>query len=146
MKSIAHLVLSVCLALFFIYAGSKKFIPKERKADPAGKIALVNAVQQEQYENPIPFKLAVKMMSASGFLKLVGVLQILSGLLILFPKTRLGGLIFLLPITLNVFCIHLFMDNRADENIETGILFGLNLLLLLAYRKKLGSLLNAKIN
>lgn len=106
MKSIVHLILSLILGLFFIYAGAKKFIPKEHKANPNAKIELVNAVQNDAYENPVPFKLTVKMLSSSGFLKMVGILQILSGLMIVIPKTRLGGLIVLLPITINVFCIH----------------------------------------
>ena len=29
--------------------------------------------------------------------------------------------------------MHVFFDNRVDENIETGILLGLNILLLLPY-------------
>jgi len=146
MKSIVHLILSIGLGLFFMYAGAKKFIPKPPRQDANAKTELVTAVQNDDYSNPTTFKLAVKMLKVSGFLKMVGVLQILSGLLILLPKTRLGGLIFLLPITLNIFCIHLFMDNRMDENIETGLFFALNLLLLLAYSKKLGTLLNARIN
>jgi uncharacterized membrane protein YphA (DoxX/SURF4 family) len=146
MKSIVHLILCVLLGLFFIYAGVQKFIPKEHKANPNAKTEWVNAVQNDTYKNPLPFQLTVKMLSASGFLKMVGVLQVLSGLLILIPKTRMGGLIFLLPITINVFCIHFFMDNRVEENIETGIFLMLNLLLLLAYSKKMASLLDAKIN
>ncbi|KAA5536108.1 hypothetical protein F0919_00100 [Taibaiella lutea] len=146
MKSIIHFILSAGLALFFIYAGVKKFLPKEQTPNPSAKSELVAAIQNDHYASPVPFKLAVKMLKVSGFLKMVGVLQILSGLLILFPKTRLGGLIFLLPVTLNIFFIHLFMDNRMDENIETGIFFTLNLLLLLAYSKKIGTLFNARIN
>jgi putative oxidoreductase len=146
MKSIVHLILSVVLGLFFIYAGIMKFVPKEHKGNPNAKTELVSAIQSDHYENPVPFQLTVKMLSVSGYLKMVGVLQILSGLLILIPKTRMGGLMVLLPITINIFCIHFFMDNRASENIETGIFLGLNVLLLLAYSKKIASLLDAKIN
>lgn len=105
---------------------------------PKGKAdnqALVKAVYENQYEPPVTFKLTLKSMSASGFLKLVGVLQILSSLLILLPRTRLIGLLALLPVTTNIFCLHFFMDNRPGENLETGAYLALNLLLLAYYLK-----------
>jgi uncharacterized membrane protein YphA (DoxX/SURF4 family) len=141
--TILHILLSLALGGFFIYAGVQKFIPKERK--PSDPTEMVDAVTNNKYENPIPFKLSVKMLSTSGFLKFVGVLQILAGLLIVITQTRLIGLMLLLPLTINIFCFHLFMDNRMDENIETGSILLVNILLFLAYYKKLGTLLHSKI-
>jgi len=143
--SYTHGLLAVLLAAFFLYAGVKKFIPKERPVNPKANLAYIESIETNNFENPISFRLAVKMLSASGFLKLIGVIQILAGLLIIIPKTRLIGLVFLLPITLNIFAFHLFMDNRMDENIETGLFFLVNLLLLLAYYKKITALVGAKI-
>jgi uncharacterized membrane protein YphA (DoxX/SURF4 family) len=147
MKSlkIPHLILSVALALFFIYAGTKKFIPRSKSSKPDKNIELIQSVTTNFYENPITFQLCVKMLKTTGFLKMVGVLQILAGLLILFPFTRLVGLITLLPITINIFCFHLFMDNRIGENLETGLYLLINCLLIVAYYKTISTLFKAKV-
>lgn len=138
---ITHLILSVFLAVFFIYAGVKKFIPKPPSNKPLSNEEFVKAFEENRFESPTTFKMAIKALKTSGFLKMVGVLQILAGLLIILPPTRLIGLLMLLPLTVNVFCFHFFMDNRPDENIETGFLFLLNVLLLVVYSKNLRALL-----
>jgi uncharacterized membrane protein YphA (DoxX/SURF4 family) len=140
-----HGIFALLLAALFLYAGVKKFIPKDRPVNPKANLAYVEAIETNTFEQPVTFRLAVKMLSASGFLKLIGVIQFLAGLLILIPKTRLIGLVFLLPITLNIFAFHLFMDNRMDENVETGLFFLVNLLLVLSYYKKIATLFGAKI-
>lgn len=144
--TISHALLSVFLAAFFIYAGIKKFIPKPPSTKPANNAEYIKAFEENAFENPINFKMGVKALKVSGFLKMVGVLQILSGLLIIIPYTRLIGLMMLLPITVNVFSFHFFMDNRTDENIETGFFLLLNIALTLFYLKQLGSLVVKKKN
>jgi uncharacterized membrane protein YphA (DoxX/SURF4 family) len=143
--SYTHGVFALLLAALFLYAGVKKFIPKDRPVNPKANSAYVEAIETNTFEQPTTFRLAVKMLSASGFLKLIGVIQLLAGLLILFPKTRLIGLVFLLPITLNIFAFHLFMDNRVDENVETGLFFLVNLFLVGSYYRKIATLFGAKI-
>jgi uncharacterized membrane protein YphA (DoxX/SURF4 family) len=142
--TISHALLSVFLAAFFIYAGIKKFIPKPPSTTPANNAEYIKAFEENTFENPINFKMGVKALKVSGFLKMVGIIQILSGVLIIIPFTRLIGLLMLLPITVNVFCFHFFMDNRTDENIETGFFLILNSSLLLFYLKQLGSLIIKK--
>ncbi|PBQ30250.1 hypothetical protein CNR22_00235 [Sphingobacteriaceae bacterium] len=137
---INHIVLSVFLAVFFIYAGVKKFIPKPPLNKPVSNEAFVKAFEENKFESPVTFKMAIKALKTSGFLKMVGVLQILAGLLIILPPSRLIGLLMLLPLTVNVFCFHFFMDNRPDENIETGFLFLLNVMLLVFYSDRLKNL------
>ncbi len=143
--SYTHALFAILLAALFIYAGVKKFIPKDRPTNPKAKKEIIKAVETNNFDRPISFRLTVKMLSTSGFLKFVGILQVLSGLLILLPRTRLAGLIFLLPLTLVIFSLHVFMDNRMDENIETGLFFLINLVLMLFYLKKLGPLIHAKL-
>lgn len=133
---ISHLVLSVFLAVFFIYAGVKKFIPKP-SAKQVNNAEFIKAFEENKFDSPVTFKMGIRALKASGFLKMVGVLQILSGILILVPTTRLIGLLMLLPVTVNVFCFHVFMDNRPDENVETGILLLLNTALLTYYYQNL---------
>lgn len=127
-----HAVLAVILAVFFINAGVKKFVPKPIK--PVDQTELVQQiVEQQSYAPPLGYKLTMNTMRQSGFLKMIGVFQLLAALLIVLPRTRLLGLLLLLPIIFNIFFIHVFMDNRMHENVETGILLGVNLLLLVYY-------------
>ena len=51
-----------------------------------------------------------------------------------------NGLLTLLPIIFNIFFMHVFFDNRVDENIETGFLLVINIILLLKYKKQFFSL------
>ena len=76
----------------------------------------------------------------SGFLDMISLIQILVGILIIIPVTRLVGLLTLLPIIFNIFFMHVFFDNRVDENIETGFLLVINIILLLKYKKQIFSL------
>ncbi len=71
----------------------------------------------------------------SEFLDMISLIQILVGILLIIPVTRLVGLLTLLPIIFNMFFMHVFFDNRVDENIETGFLLVINIILLLNYKK-----------
>ncbi len=142
--SYLHAILTVGLAALFIYAGVSKFIPKERAPHPKAKTAYTEAIASGSYKNPIPFRLTVKMMKASGFLHLVGVLQIIAGLLMVIPATRLIGLIILFPIVLNIFLLHTFMNNDMNEVIKTGAFTLLNGLFIAFYWKQLKALLGAQ--
>ena len=137
--NLIHALFTVLLAAFFIYAGVKKFIPKPPRSED--KAALVEAVSSGVYAPPIAFKLTMKSFGQTGFLKMVGVFQILAGLLMLIPQTRLAGLLLLLPVILNIFTLHLFLDNRPDENMETGLFLALTVLLIAFYYKKIAALL-----
>ena len=129
---IIHTLAAIALGLFFIYAGSQKLIPKPPPAKPVDNSAFIEAFEKNEFESPVTFRMGIKALKTSGFLKMVGVLQILSGLLIIIPVTRLIGLLMLLPVVVNVFCFHFFMDNQLHENIETGI-YLLGTILLIAY-------------
>jgi uncharacterized membrane protein YphA (DoxX/SURF4 family) len=110
---------SILLSVFFIYKGLTKHILGECKVYPAD-----TSIPQD-YIN------VINALCYSGFLKVIGVFQILSGLLLIIPRTRLIGALLLLPIILNIFMLHLFLDNRPEELVETGIPLFLNLLLLI---------------
>lgn len=138
--SYAHAGLAIALAIFFMYAGSKKFMSSHRPVDIEKQIQLAEKVANNQFESPTTFTLTMKSMKSSGFLYVVGVLQLLAGLLLLFPKTRLIGSGVLLPVTLNIFLLHLFMDNRISENIETGAILMVNVLVLAFYWRTLRGL------
>tara|TARA_B100000886_G_scaffold180911_1_gene124077 strand:+ start:341 stop:688 length:348 start_codon:yes stop_codon:yes gene_type:complete len=89
--------------------------------------------ENDSYEAPVGYNIVMNTFKQSGFLGMIAIFQIIAGILMIVPKTRLFGLLFLLPMIFNIFFMHVFFDNRIDENIETGILLALNILLLLPY-------------
>jgi uncharacterized membrane protein YphA (DoxX/SURF4 family) len=101
--SYIHAFYAICLGVFFIYAGAKKFVPRPAHKGSVDNEVFIQSFQQDSFENPVTFKLTMKMFRASGFIKLIGTLQLLSGLLVLFSASRLIGLLILLPVTINIF-------------------------------------------
>lgn len=132
-----HIAGCVALGLFFVNAGVKKFVPKNRPVKPEMVVAWQQAVTDNKFDTPVSFQLTMASFRQSGFFKMIGVLQLLSAVLLLIPRTRRAGLLLLLPVTINIFSMHLFMDNRMDENLETGLVLLVNLLLLLPYMRSL---------
>ena len=135
MKKIIHTILTVILGVFFIYKGVDK-LPIKLK-DVSKEEIIETIVEKGSYEAPVGYKITMNTMRQSGFLRLISFFQILSGILMLIPRTRMAGLFLLLPIIFNIFFMHVFFDNRMHENIETGILLALNISLCSYYYKKL---------
>ncbi|MFN3755352.1 MAG: hypothetical protein ACK4RM_00200 [Flavobacterium sp.] len=112
MKNILSLgiaLISIILGLFFIYKGVNKHF-----LSPCKLYGLESSI-------PIEYQQVITNMCQSGMLKVIGFFQVVSGMLLLMPKTRLVGAIVLLPIIFNIFILHLFLDNRPHELVETGI-------------------------
>ena len=117
MKTKLHPILTVLLGLFFIYKGVDK-IPIKLKPVSQEQI-FETIIEKESYEPPVGYNITMNTMRQSGFLRMISFFQIVAGLLMFFPKTRLLGLLFLLPMIFNIFFMHVFFDNRMDENIVT---------------------------
>ncbi len=111
-------VLSIILGLFFIYKGVNKHFLSPCK------------VYDETSTIPLAYQQVITGMCQSGMLKVVGFFQVLSGVLLLIPRTRLFGAIVLLPIIFNIFALHLFLDNRPEELVETGIPLAITLFII----------------
>ena len=135
MKTVIHTSLTIILAFFFIYKGFDK-IPIKLK--DISKDEIVNTIiEKNSYGAPVGYKITMNTFRQSGFLRMIAFFQIFAGILMIIPKTRLLGLLLLLPIIFNIFGMHVFFDNRIGENIETGILLALNISLCLFYYKQL---------
>ena len=98
-------------------------------------------IENQSYEPPVGYKITMNTMRQSGFLRMIAFFQILAGILMIVPKTRLAGLLILLPIIFNIFFMHVFFDNRIDENIVTGILLATTLALCSYYYKRILTIL-----
>ena len=123
------------LAIFFIYKGIDKMPIKLKDISKEEIISTI--VEKNSYEAPVGYKITMNTMRQSGFLRLISIFQIIAGILMIIPKTRMGGLLLLLPIIFNIFFMHVFFDNRMHENIETGMLLALNVGLCSYYYKKI---------
>lgn len=135
MKSTLHSIFTILLGLFFIYKGVDK-IPIKLKPITQDEI-IETIVERGSYEAPVGYKITMNTMRQSGFLRLISFFQIIAGILMIIPRTRLMGLLFLLPMIFNIFFMHVFFDNRMDENILTGGLLAVNLILCAYYFKKI---------
>lgn len=142
MKTTLHTILTILLALFFIYKGVDK-IPIKVKSITQEEI-IETIIERGSYEAPVGYKITMNTMRQSGFLRLIAFFQIIAGILMIIPRTRLAGLLFLLPMIFNIFFMHVFFDNRIDENIVTGSLLALNLLLCSYYYKRIQLILLEK--
>jgi uncharacterized membrane protein YphA (DoxX/SURF4 family) len=135
MKKMIHTILTIALGLFFIYKGVDK-MPIKLK-DISHEEIINTIIEKNSYEAPVGYKITMNTMRQSGFLRLISIFQIIAGVLMIISKTRMAGLLLLLPIIFNIFFMHVFFDNRMHENIETGILLVLNLILCLYYYKRI---------
>ena len=139
MKKTLHTICSILLGLFFIYKGIDKMPIKLKDVSQEEIISTI--IEKQSYEAPVGYKITMNTMRQSGFLKMIAFFQILAGILMIIPKTRLVGLLILLPIIFNIFFMHVFFDNRIDENIVTGIILTINLILCAFYYKKIKTIL-----
>lgn len=122
-KSLPYLVaaLATVLGAFFVYKGIDKHFLSECK------------VYKPDSPLPLDYRNLITALCSSGFTKVVGFIEVTSGLLLIIPRTRLLGSILLLPVITTIFLFHLFIDNRPHELVETGIPLLLNLIVFISY-------------
>ena len=135
MKTTIHAICTIILGLFFIFKGIDKLPIKLKEVTEQQIISTI--VEKESYEAPVGYRITMNTMRQSGFIRLISLFQILAGVLMIIPRTRLAGLLILLPIIFNIFFMHVFFDNRMDENILTGIILSVNILLCSYYYKRI---------
>tara|TARA_B100001287_G_C22683248_1_gene531750 strand:+ start:4051 stop:4479 length:429 start_codon:yes stop_codon:yes gene_type:complete len=135
MKTTIHSICSILLGIFFIYKGIDKMPIKLKEVSQE---EITNTIiEKESYEAPVGYKITMNTMRQSGFLRLIAFFQVLAGILMIIPKTRFAGLLILLPIIFNIFFMHVFFDNRIGENIVTGVILTINILLCTYYYKRI---------
>ncbi len=97
---------------------AKKFIDPT-KEETLQKILYINGLKQTGY-----------------FWELLGICELIFGVLLIIQYTSFIGAILLIPITLHIFLFHLFLEfDEIGELIQTGALFLINSLLVLKERK-----------
>ena len=131
-----RIILSIGLGLFFIYKGVGKLSSDKLKTLDK-KLVEEYIIENDSYAPPVGYKIVMNTFKQSGYLAFVSIFQIVAGILIIIPMTRLAGLLLLLPIIFNIFFMHIFFDNRLDENITTGSILILTIFLCSFYMKNI---------
>ena len=131
-----RIILSIGLGLFFIYKGIGKLSSDKLKTLDK-KLVEEYIIENDSYAPPVGYKIVMNTFKQSGYLAFVSIFQIVAGILIIIPLTRLAGLLLLLPIIFKIFFMHIFFDNRLDENITTGSILILTIFLCSFYMKNI---------
>lgn len=113
-------ILSLLFGLMFINAGLNKFF---------------NYIPMEK---PTPEQM--KVFSAFGeiawLMPLVGAVEIIGGLLFIFPKTRALGAIVVLPVMVGI-VVHVFTLDKSEQGMAiAGVMFLINLWMIIDNREK----------
>ena len=132
--NILFVILRLVLGLMMIYGGIQKF----QKPIPSPVEVVEKA---EKFKSPEKESTLQKILYISGakqtgyFWQLLGICELLFGLLLVAQTTSFVGALFLLPITLHIFLFHLFLESdEIGELLQTGGLFLINIALVLKER------------
>ena len=134
--SITLIVLRLFLGGVMIAGGIGKFL----KPAPSPTEVLQKA---ESYKSPNDTQTLQKILYISGskqtgyFWELLGVCELLFGLLLVIQGTGFIGALLLLPISLNIFLFHLFLEpDEVGELIQWALFLTINIVLVLHERSK----------
>ena len=134
--SILYIALRLLLGGFMIYGGISKF----EKPIPSPLEVLHKA---EKFSTPDKEATLQKILYISGakqtgyFWQILGICELLFGLLLVFQGSGFIGALFLLPITLHIFLFHLFLEaDELPKLFQTSALFVVNIVLVLKEKEK----------
>ncbi|PIB37167.1 hypothetical protein BFP72_18015 [Reichenbachiella sp. 5M10] len=125
MKTIILFTIRITLGLLLVYGGINKFLPKAPKPS-------TSVVSQELPDHVVKIKAFVGGLKQSGyFWPFLGVAEILCGLLLLSQVFSLLGAVMAVPLTLNIFLFHVFLEGHdLPDLFLTGLYLSANLVLL----------------
>lgn len=133
-------ILFICLRLFLggmmVYGGIQKF--SKPSPSPIEVVKKAERFSSPEKENTLQKVLYINGAKQTGyFWELLGICELLFGLLLIIQGTGFIAAIFLLPITLHIFLFHLFLEtDEVGELVQTGLLFAINIALVLKEREK----------
>lgn len=128
---ILFILLRLLLGGMMVYGGIQKFqkpIPK-----PVEVVETAKKFTSPEKESTLQKILYISGAKQTGyFWQVLGICELLFGLLLILQGTSFVGAVLLLPITLHIFLFHLFLEkDEIRELIQTGALFAINILLVL---------------
>ncbi|WP_312991195.1 DoxX family protein [Chryseobacterium flavum] len=117
---IIKFILCLCFGLMFINAGLNKFF---------------NYIPMEK-PTPEQMKLFAAFGEISWLMPLVGLVEIIGGLLFIFPKTRALGAIVILPVMVGI-VTHVFTMDKSPSGMSiAGIMLLINIWILIDNKEK----------
>lgn len=134
--NILFVILRLFLGGMMIYGGVQKFekpIPSPaevvQKAQRLHSLDKIVTLQKVLYINGVK--------QTGYFWEVLGICELLFGFLLIIQGTGFVGALFLLPITLHIFLFHLFLEpEELGELIQTGLLFVVNIILVLKEKEQ----------
>ncbi|GAB5523774.1 MAG: DoxX family membrane protein [Roseivirga sp.] len=130
-----YLIIAIRLALggLFIYAGIQKFVPAEKPAPKAQTELSEEVAKPALPENVVKIKAYIGGLKQTGFFwPMLGVAELVCGLLLVSQLFSLLGAVMLVPLTLNIFLFEVFLGGGdAIEILTHGAYLVGNLLILL---------------
>ena len=116
----------ISLGLLFVYGGVKKFIPKPVRAS--------SAVETKVPDHVVKIRAFIGGMKQTGyFWTFLGISEIVCGLLLLSQALALLGAVMLIPLVLNIFLFHLFLEPHDTVELLLTGLYLLATIFLLGY-------------
>ena len=92
-----------------------------------------------------PAAVFMSLMVPTHWMDVIGAIQLIGGLLVLFGRTAPLGLVMLGPILVNILCFHILV--LGGQGVEGGLVFSiLEIFLIYAYRKYFRSIFTIKAN
>ena len=123
---IGLIVIQLGLGGLFIYGGIQKFIPKPPRSQ--------SEASQELPAHVVKIKAFIGGMKQTGyFWPMLGAVEILCGVLLVSQYLALLGAVMLVPVTLNIFLFHLFLEPHEPGELAMTALYLLGNLLIIAY-------------
>ncbi|MEH6705343.1 DoxX family membrane protein [Galbibacter orientalis] len=134
--SILFIILRLFLGGLMIYGGIHKF--EQPSPTPIEVFQKAEKFSSPEKESTLQKILYISGAKQTGyFWQVLGICEILFGLLLIIQGTSFIGAIFLLPITLHIFLFHYFLEREeTGELLKTLAFFAINLALVLKEYKK----------
>ncbi len=134
MKRGVHLVaiaFRLILGAMIVYGGIQKF--QKPIPSPIEVVEKAQKFQSSEQESTLQKILYISGAKQTGyFWRVLGICELVFGILLLLQWTGFLGALLLLPITLQIFLFHIFLENEETlELLKTGGLFLMNILLVL---------------
>jgi len=135
-RNILYIALRLFLGGVMIWGGIQKF--QKPIPTPVEVVEKAEKFKSPEKENTLQKILYISGAKQTGyFWQVLGVCELLFGLLLIIQGSGFVGAVFLLPITLHIFLFHLFLESdEITELFKTGGFFVANVLLVLKERDK----------
>ncbi|TAF98813.1 MAG: DoxX family membrane protein [Cytophagia bacterium] len=146
-STIIYFIITLYVGGFMLYGGYQKFAKPLPSPTKMIETFEKEGAEKMKKDKKLIIKNYIFGMKQTGFFwQFLGICEILFGILIISQYLRFVGAVMLLPITLQIFLFHIFLElDDTQELIQTGLLFIGNLALITKELPKWKHLIITKI-